>query len=281
MRKEPAPVGFDSITTEGTMSGISRRSFTLLAVFIATMVPAASHAQLGSLKKKMKDKIGGDAQPASTPATTATAGDADAKARQDAWQHPVAITAAGVDGFVKAIKAENAERAKWLASAPPSSAIAQWNTYRTAKAKCRSDQEKDDSTQSRYQHSMMAEASAGHPEKIKPYTDSIQALGQLSQARSQRCSVLVQPKFSDDDWKAVHAEEDKEEAAAASVGGFTPLVYSRLKERVIAYVMMPSGWKPSGYTADELHAIDARRAELKPLLGNDFDTNGQRRSLGS
>jgi hypothetical protein len=281
MPKEPAPVRLDSITTEGTMSRISRRSFTLLAVVIAAMAPATSHAQIGGLKKKMKDKITGDAQPASTPATTTTPSDADAKARADAWQHPVAITSSAVDGFVKAIKAENAARTKWFASAPPSSAIAQWNAYHVAKAKCKADEANDDSTQARYQRTMMAEASAGHPDKIQTYTDSILAYSKLAQARSDRCSALVQPKFSDDDWKAVHAEEDKEEAAAASVGGFTPLVYSRLKERVIAYMMMPSGGKPSGYTADELHAIDARRAELKPLLGSDFDSNGQRRSLSS
>ena len=264
------------------MSRGSHWSFMLLAVVVALSAPATSSAQFGGLKKKMKDKVTSQAQPAPTsPATTGTAGDPDAKARQEAWQHPVAITSAGIDGFIKAIKAENAERAKYIASAPPTSAIAKWNAYQTAKAKCASDQVLEDSAQARLQQKMMAEATAGHGENIQAYTDSITKLGQASQARSQRCDALARPQFTDDDWKEVRAEENKEEAAAAAVGGFDPLVYARLKERVIAYALMPSSWQPSGYSPDELHAIDARKAELKPLLGKDFNSSGQRNSLGS
>lgn len=235
------------------MIRLSRSSFTLLALAFALASPATSSAQL----------------------------DADAKARQDAWQHPAAITSAALDGFVKAIKAENAERAKYIASAPPSSALAKWNAYQVAKAKCASDQVRDDSTEARLQRTMMAQASAGHAENIKLFTDSMQAVGLAGQARRQRCSALPRPQFTDDDFKAIHAEEDREESTAATAGGFTPLVYSRLKERVIAYVLLPTGWKPSGYSPDELQAIDARRAVLTSLLGNDFNNSGQRNSPGS
>ena len=88
------------------------------------------------------------------------------------------------------------------------------------------------------------------------------------------------PQFSDDEWKEMRAQENKEEAAAAAVAGMDAYVYSRLKERVIAYTLMPSGWKPSGYSPAEIAAIDARKAEIKPLLGYDFNTSGQRTSLG-
>jgi len=259
----------------------SRSSFALLALAISLATPATSSAQLGSLKKKVKEKITGNPSPASTPATNASPGDADAKARQDAWQHPVAITSSALDGFVKAIKAENAERAKYIASAPPSSALAKWNAYQMAKAKCASDQVKDDSTQARLQRTMMSQATAGHAENIKMYSDSMQAVGLARQARSQQCNALARPQLTDDDFKAVHAEEDREESVAATAGGFPPLVYSRLKERVIAYVLMPTGWKPSGYSPDELQAIDARRANLKSVLGSDFNSSGQRNTLGS
>jgi hypothetical protein len=262
-------------------------TFVAIAALASLAMPASAHAQLsGLLKRKAKEAainkaIPQPGAPADSTTAAATPAAAEEKARRDAWEHPVAITSAGLDGFVKAIKVENAERAKFMAASPASSPLGQSNAYQTAKAKCASDKVKEDSTQARYQRTLMAEASAGHPEKIKPYTDSIQALGLASQARNQRCSSLVQPRFADDDFKAIHAEEDKEEAAGAAAGGFTPLVYSRLKERVIAYALMPAGWKPSGYSPDELRVIDARRAELKPLVGSDFDNSGQRKPLGS
>lgn len=269
------------------MSRSTFGAFVAIAALASLAMPASAHAQIGGLlKRKAKEAainkaLPKPANPADSTAAAGTPGDAEAKARQDAWQHPVAITSAGVDGFVKAIKTENAERAKFLASAPATSPLGQWNTYQAGKAKCAADKVKEDSTQARYQRTMMAAASAGHPEKIKTYTDSIQAQGLASQARSERCDKLVRPQFTDDDFKAIHAEEDKEEAAGAAAAGLTPIVYSRLKERVIAYTLMPTGWKPSGYSPDELHAIDARGAELKSLIGSDFDNSGQRRSLGT
>lgn len=263
------------------MSGRSRKCFTLLAVLaVALLAPATLSAQFGSLKKKVKDKIAGDRQPATTSAST-TSGDPDAEARQDAWQHPVAISSSTLDGFIKAVKAENAERAKYIASAPPTSAIGRWNAYVTAKAKCESDRVKEDSAQARLQRQMMTEASAGHAENIQKYTDSMTAIGKAGQERSQRCSSLDRPTFTDEDYKAVHAEEDKEEVVGAAAAGISPFVYARLKERVIAYTLLPTGWKPAGYSPDELQAIDARRAEIKSLLGRDFNSSGQRNPIGS
>ena len=263
------------------MSGSSRKGFTMLAaVLVALSVPTASHAQFGSLKKKMKDKISGDPQPAATSASTTT-GDADAKARQDAWQHPVAISSSTLDSFIKAIKAENAERAKYIASAPPTSAMGRWNAYRSEKAKCDVGRARSDTAQMAIQKQMMAEATAGKSDNIQKYTDSMTALGKAEQARSQRCNGLARPQLTEDDYKAVHTEEDREEAAGAAAAGLSPFVYARLKERVIAYTLMPSGWQPAGYSPDELHAIDARKAEIKPLLGKDFNTSGQRNPVGS
>jgi hypothetical protein len=267
---------------EPTMSRTSRGSFTVVAVVIALLAPVASNAQFGSLKKKMKDKITGDPQPATpaTPAPTPT-GDPDAKARQEAWQHPVAISASTLDGFIKAIKAENAERAKYVAAAPPTSAIGRWNAYLAEGRKCSTSKLSDDSTQTRLQRQMMAEATAGHGENIQKYTDSMTALSKASQERSQRCSALARPELGEEDYKAVHAQEDKEEAAGAAAGGLPPFVYARLKERVIAYTLMPTGWQPSGYSPEELKLLDARRAELKPIIGRDFNSSGQRNPIGS
>jgi hypothetical protein len=255
----------------------------MLAVVVALLAPAASSAQFGGLKKKVKDKISGDSQPAATATapTSSPTGDPDAKARQDAWQHPIAISSSTLESFVKALKAENAERAKYLASAPTTSAMGRWNAYHAAKAKCVSDRVKGDSSQARLQQKMMAEASAGHSENIQAYTDSMQAINTAEMERSTRCNALARPTLTDEDYKAVHAEEDKEEAAAAAAAGISPFVYARLKERVIAYTLLPTGWKPAGYSPDELQAIDARRAEIRPLLGADFNSSGQRNPVGS
>jgi len=266
------------------MSRRNRWSFTLLAVVVALSAPAAASAQFGGLKKKVKEKITGDAQPASTvpapAATSGSGGDPDAKARRDAWQNPTPITSAALDNFVKAIKAENAERAKYVAAAPPTSAIGKWNAYQQAKNKCARDEVLQDSAQARIQRKMMAEASAGNTKNTDAYGDSIMKLNEAAQARSQRCSGLERPRFTDDEWKEMRAQENKEEAAAAAAAGMDPFVYARLKERVIAYTLMPSGGKPSGYSPVELAVIDARKAEIKPLLGSDFNSSGQRTSLG-
>jgi hypothetical protein len=267
------------------MSRSSHWSFSMLVVVVALSAPATSSAQFGGLKKKMKDKITGDTQPASTAAapatTTSPGGDPNAKARRDAWDNPAPITSATLDNFVKAIKAENAERAKFVAAASPTSAMGKWNAFQQAKDKCARDEAQEDSAQARIQKKMMAEATAGHGENIQAYTDSLTKLGQASQARKQQCYALQRPQFSDAEWKEMRAEEDKEEAAAAAAAGIDPFVYARLKERVIAYTLMPPGWKPSGYSPAELAAIDARKAEIKPLLGKEFNSSGQRNSLGS
>ena len=265
------------------MLGSSRSLAALAVVVIALAVPATSNAQFGRLKKKVQDKITGDTASTSSSASSASgsSGDADAKARQDAWQHPAAISASSLDGFLKGMKAENAERAKYVASAPPTSAMGRWNAYQSEKAKCEAGRARADSAQLAIQKQMMAEATAGKSENIQKYTDSMTALGRAEQARQQRCSSLARPQISEDDYKAIHAEEDREEAAGAAAAGMSPFVYARLKERVIAYALMPSAWQPSGYSPDELHAIDARKAEIKPLLGKDFNTSGQRNPVGS
>ncbi|HEY2896312.1 MAG TPA: hypothetical protein VGJ12_04180 [Gemmatimonadaceae bacterium] len=265
------------------MLGSSRTSVAALAVIVVALaVPATSHAQFGRLKKKVQDKITGDtaANGASTESSSSSTGDPNAKARQDAWQHPVAISSSALDGFLKGLKAENAERAKYVASAPPTSAMGRWNAYQSEKAKCEAGRAKADTAQMAIQKQMMAEATAGKSENIQKYTDSMTALGKAEQAREQRCNSLARPQFTEDDYKAVHAEEDREEAAGAAASGVSPFVYARLKERVIAYALMPSGWAASGYSPDELHAIDARKAEIKPLLGKDFNSSGQRNPVG-
>lgn len=265
------------------MSRSSFRRFAIVAITAAVFAPATSNAQFGRLKKKVAERITGDTAPAPAPAPAAASstGDPNAKARQDAWEHPIAISSSTLDGFIKGLKVENAERANYVSSAPPTSAMGRWNAYQATLAKCASDRANDDSAQARLQRQMMTEARAGHGENIQKYTDSMTAINKAAQDRNQKCNEVARPSLSGDDYKAVHAEEEKEEAAGAAAAGLSPFVYARLKERVIAYTLMPAGGKPSGYSPDELKAIDARRAEIKPLLGRDFNSSGQRNPIGS
>lgn len=265
------------------MSRSSYRSFATVAVMVVLFAPVRSSAQFGRLKKKVAEKITGDTAPAAAaaPSASTSTGDPNAKARQDAWEHPVAISPSTLDAFIKAVKVENAERAKYAASAPPTSVMGRWNAYRATLAKCASDRAIDDSAQARLQRQMMAEARAGHGENIQKYTDSMTAMNKAAQDREQRCNEVTRPTLAGDDYKAVHAEEEREEAAGAAAAGLAPFVYARLKERVIAYTLMTSASKPSGYSPDELKAIDARRAEIKSLLGPDFNSSGQRNPIGS
>ncbi|MEP7067229.1 MAG: hypothetical protein ABI889_14440 [Gemmatimonadota bacterium] len=268
------------------MSRSSRRSFTFLITLVALSAPATSRAQFGKLLKrkaaeKAIEKVAPTGDPAVPAAVAATPGDADRKAREDAWQHPVAISSSTLDAYLKGIKAENAARATYVASAPPTSAMGRWNAYQAEKAKCVSDKVKDDSAQARLQRKMMTEATAGHAENIQKYTDSMTAIGTASQERDRRCNGLARPDLTDDDYKAVHAEDDKEEATGAAAAGLSPFVYARLKERVIAYTLLPKSWKPSGYSPEELQAIDARRVEIKSAMGSGFNTSGQRNPVGS
>jgi hypothetical protein len=98
-------------------------------------------------------------------------------------------------------------------------------------------------------------------------------------ALSQRCDALKQPELTDADFALIRAEDAHEDSVGAAAGGFTSLEYGRLRERVVAYAFMPASWKPSGYSADEPKAIDARRVEIRKLVGADFENSGQRISV--
>lgn len=259
------------------MSLFARWTSIALAASMALAIPATSHAQFGGLKKKMKDKIAGNPQPAAA-SSSGSSSDADAKARQDAWQHPVAITASSLDAFTKALKAEQAERAKYTST--PGTPLARWNDYQTSKAKCAADEANTDSAMSHLQQKMMAEAKPGHEAAIASLQDSMQKVISGGTARAQKCNALEKPTFTEQDYTAVHTQEDRESAVGAAASGMSPMVYARLKERVIAYVLLPSGWKANGYTPGELQTIDAHRADLKKMVDGKYDNTGNRRPVG-
>jgi hypothetical protein len=257
-------------------------AFVVLAIATA---PATSHAQFGGLiKRKMKEKAVSAVLPqpdagADTQATRRSAEEADRKARQTAWAHPTAISATNLGSFVTAIRAEQAERAK--AATSPNSPLTRATQYSAAQKQCAHDLALNDSTSKRIQAELTAKVQAGKADAIAP---GYQALAKTQTDRlelSRRCSALKQPAFTDAELQMVRAEDAHEDSAGAAAGGFTTLEYGRLRERVIAYVLMPAHATPSGYTAPEIAAIDARRAELRKLLANDFASSGQRVSMES
>jgi hypothetical protein len=255
-----------------------------LAAITSFAIPATSHAQFGGLvKRKMKEKAVSAVLPqppapaADSQAARRSADELDRKARQDAWAHPTPISAANLASFVTAIRAEQAERAK--AAASPASPLNRSTQYSAAHSKCVRELALNDSASLRIQAEMTKQAQAG---KVDAISAGYQALAKNQSARvemSNRCSALQKPTFTDAELELVRAEDAHEDSVGAVAGGFSSLEYARLRERVIAYVLMPSSWKPSGYTAPELEAIEARRAELRKVLAADFASSGQRVSI--
>ena len=267
------------------MSRNAHGALAAIAILTALALPATSHAQFGRLiKKKIAQTAIDKALPqpvaaVDTQSARRAAEEADRKARQDAWAHPTPITAANLGNFVTAIRAEQAERAK--AAGAPGSPLSKSTQYSTAKAKCTEELAHNDSVMKKMQVEMQALASAGKVDGLQAYYVKAQKITTDHIALTNRCNALVKPELTDADFALIRAEDAHEDSVGAAAGGFTSLEYGRLRERVIAYTLMPPSWKPSGYAPAEIQAIDAKRAEIRKLLGNDFDNSGQRASLGS
>lgn len=265
------------------MSRNALGALAAIAILTALAIPATSHAQFGKLiKKKVAETAINKAlpqpvAPADTQATRRTAEEADRKARQDAWAHPTPITTANLGNFVTAIRAEQAERTK--AAAVPGSPLGKSTQYSTAKATCTRELAHNDTVRKKMETEMQALAAAGKVDALQTYLSKTQKITSDQVALMNRCNSLVKPELTDADFALIRAEDAHEDSVGAAAGGFTSLEYGRLRERVIAYTLMPPSWQPSGYASAEIQAIDARRAELRKLLGNDFANSGQRVSL--
>ncbi|HMI57829.1 MAG TPA: hypothetical protein VK511_07270 [Gemmatimonadaceae bacterium] len=265
------------------MSRNAHGALAAIAVLTALAIPATSHAQFGKLiKKKVAETAINKAlpqpvAPADTQAARRTAEEADRKARQDAWAHPTPISAENLGNFVTAIRAEQTERAK--AAAAPGSPLGKSAQYSAAKAKCTRELAANDTALKKMEADMQALAAAGKVQAMQAYVLKAQKASNDHVALSNRCNSLVKPELTDADFALIRAEDAHEDSVGAAAGGFTSLEYGRLRERVIAYALMPASWQPSGYAPAEIQAIDARRVEIKKLLGNDFDNSGQRASL--
>lgn len=265
------------------MSRIAHGALAAIAVFTALAIPATSHAQFGKLIKKkvaetaINKALPQPAAPADTQAARRSADEADRKARQDAWSHPTPITATNLGNFMTAIRAEQAERAK--AAAVPSSPLSRVTQYSTAKATCTREAARNDTVMKKMQTDIQALVSAGKTDALQAYYVKLQKTTADHVALMNRCNALVKPELTDADFALIRAEDAHEDSVGAAAGGFSSLEYGRLRERVIAYTLMPASWTSSGYAPAEIQAIDARRAELKKLLGGDFDSSGQRVSL--
>jgi hypothetical protein len=258
-------------------------TFIALAALASLAIPFASHAQFGGLIKKkiaqtaINKAIPQPAAPADTQAQRRAADDADRKARQEAWAHPTPISAANLGNFMTAIHAEQTERAK--AASSPDSPLGRSMQYSVAKTKCTHDLAANDTAVKKVQADMQKQVTAGNAAALQTGYGKISKLNTDRIALSQRCDALKKPELTDADFALIRAEDAREDSVGAAAGGFTSLEYGRLRERVIAYALMPASWKPSGYSPEELKAIDARRVEIRKLLGNDFENSGQRASL--
>lgn len=267
------------------MSRLTSRRFIALAALTSLAIPATSHAQFGGLIKRkiaqtaINKAIPQPAAPADTQAQRRTTEDADRKARQQAWDHPTPITAGNLGNFMTAIRAQQAERAK--AAAVSGSPLGRIGKYDTGKRQCARDLAVHDTALKKLQKEIEAVAASGKYEKLGDYTERVTRSNNEQVALSTKCSAIQKPELTDADFAVIRAEDAHEDSVGAVAGGFTSLEYARLRERVVAYVLMPASWKPSGYSADELKVIESRHAEIRKSLGNDYDSAGQRNSVGN
>ncbi|MEO6211671.1 MAG: hypothetical protein ABIQ10_16300 [Gemmatimonadaceae bacterium] len=265
------------------MARITYRTVIALAAFTSLATPTTSHAQFGGLiKKKIAQTAVSKAlpqpeAPADTQAARRSAEAADSKARQNAWAHPTPITTANLGTFMTAIHAEQTERAKGMSSAD--SPLARVSQYNAVKKKCTHDLAASDTMFQQMQADAAKKVQAGNSEALVTFYKNMPKVQADKAALSTRCGALKRPELTDADFTLIRAQEAHEDSVGAAAGGFSSLEYGRLRERVIAYVMMPSSGKPSGYAAAETQAIDARRTELQKLLGDEFESSGQRVSL--
>jgi hypothetical protein len=262
------------------MSRSAPRAVVAITALAVLAIPASAHAQFGGLIKKkiaqtaINKAIPQPTAPADTQAQRRAADDADRKARQEAWSHPTPITATNLGNFMTAIHAEQVERAK--AASSPDSPLGRSMQYSAAKAKCTHDLAASDTAMKKVQADMQRDVTAGKTASLQTGYAKISKLNTDHIALSQRCDALKKPELTDADFALIRAEDAREDSVGAAAGGFTSLEYGRLRERVIAYALMPAAWKPSGYSPEELKAIDARRVEIRKLLGSDFENSGQR-----
>jgi hypothetical protein len=239
----------------------------VMALGVAT--PAA--AQFGGLKKKLKaaagskstsqgEKAAGSGATPATPAAQAPSGGAGGGS--------VVLTAEVVDHLVAGLKAAKATRLAAQKEDTPYGRFQQAVTaYDTAKVKCQEAQrafpnrmaanQKLSDRYSALVDKMVNAQGKGDAKLTQVYSDSAMAMQDPS-------CVVKQPTQPNDYYDAQRAIDSRAEQDAVSASGLSAAEYSMALERAEGILR---GGPPADVSASETSAVNARGADLKPLLG--------------
>lgn len=239
------------------------------AALLALIVPASSHAQLGGLVKKTKEKV------APTPASprTAAADTAGTACGLSCMEQHLAITPDLVDRLVKGLKAELAERDR-LEQLHANDGIGRLYAARDFVTRCDSLKRAD----SIYQAQLATRAYSGTDMKAR--TDAMQEITQLPARLQDKAHQLCESKSApphDGSFEAMlRSVQAHQDSVGAQAAGMTPVEFAAALERVAGYVLAPGRNRLNSheYPPSAIDAMDARLADLAPLIKREFNING-------
>jgi len=243
---------------------------------VAVLAPASAQAQIGGLLKKAKQKVIGSSdssssQAAATPASSASSGNACGLSCLE--QH-LAITPDLVDRFIKAMRAELAERDR-LEREHANDGVGRLYAARDFVVHCDSLHRAD----SVYQAGLIKRAYGGGDVKVA--AAAMQELAQLPQRQQDSLHLLCQNKSAPHQdanfYTLLQSVQARQDTVGALAGGFTVLEFTAAVEKIAGYALSGGNHNrinPNEYPPSAMSAMDGRMSELIPLLKREFNLNG-------
>jgi hypothetical protein len=227
----------------------------LALALIAVVLPQVAAAQIGSLVKKVKDKVG------SSHTTTAT----------PTGKVSVVVTSDIVDRFITGFRAERAERDR-LAAQHTNDGVGKMYAARDLVTRCDSMKHAD----SVYSADLMRRVRTADQKAVQEMQKWVMTTP--SEPLHVQCQHNKAPQASDQSFfDMVRSVQARQDTVGAKAGGFTVTDYGAIREKIAAYVLWPASASPRdwpGYTAEERAAIDAKKVVLVELLKRDFSVSG-------
>lgn len=248
----------------------------VLAVALLSMHTAAAHAQLGGLKKKIKEQIAGKQAVTASP-NGATAGSTPLPTSYYTPANRIAITPAVVDQFITGLRAEVAERDRIAAAKATDANVVKFWRRHDRKVYCDSLAKNADAS---VEAAVKAMQQASTEAQLSAATRRMQ---DANAAKNGQCDPGEPPDMVQSFFDNLRTAETGLDATGASAAGLSRGQYAYLRERIAALALLdarvtgPGGsGTPKDYGAPEMAAVRARAAVLVPLLLRDFIPTGER-----
>jgi hypothetical protein len=263
----------------------NRSGSILAAALLLLAVASPAHAQLGGLKKRLKDKVDGTTATKGAPAT----GDGPVYKAAD----KIAVTGGTLDQLVAGLRAERAERDRLMAAPTTNPDLLAYFKRQDQRAHCdsvKASVEIQRAALDQQAKDMMATATRDatqNPQAFRQKTlEMTQKMQALQQQQQQACDLGQKQNTPQSFFDALKSAQSQQDAIGAKASGLTVQQYAYLRERVVAVMLfeadrarghydIPTSY--NGYSADEVAAIRSRASTIRTLVARDFDTNGDRK----